>query len=87
MSNAETIVNRLGGPAAVMGALGVKKAAVSNAVVAGSFPSSWYLPLALMGKEAGIEVPVSLFRWRSVDAHSLQECVLDCHVSSGADDT
>ncbi len=87
MSNAETIVSALGGPAAIMEALGVKKAAVSNNVTAGSFPPAWFLPLLLMGKEAGVYVPVSLFRWRSSDACSLQDCKVEIHVSNAAGDT
>lgn len=75
MSTAETIVADLGGPAVIMGALGVGKAAVSNNVVAGSFPSSWYFVLHAMGREKGVSVPLSLFRWRSVASHTVADCV------------
>lgn len=87
MSNTEAIVRALGGPSAIMHALGVKKAAVSNNVIAGSFPSAWFVPLLLLGKEAGVDVPVSLFRWRSVDACSLQDCKVEFHVLKAANDT
>ncbi|WP_119309665.1 hypothetical protein [Cohaesibacter haloalkalitolerans] len=84
MSTARSIVSDLGAGAVAV-RLGVGASAVSNNVVIGSFPASWFVPLFLMGLEQGVSVPVSLFRWRSVDAHSLQDCEVRFHVSSAAD--
>lgn len=43
-------------------AVGVGLTAVSNAVVRGRFPASWYLPVTALAAEAGVDCPVSLFR-------------------------
>ncbi len=84
MSTAKCIVGDLGA-GSVAKRLGVGASAVSNNVVLGSFPASWFVPLFLMGLEQGVSVPVSLFRWRSVDALSLQGCEVEFHVSGAAD--
>jgi hypothetical protein len=43
---------------------GVGLTAVSNAVVRGHFPSSWYLVCKDLAKEAGIDCPPALFKMR-----------------------
>ena len=64
--------------------LEVGASAVSNNIIRGSFLASWFVPLSLMGLEKDVSVPLSLFRWRSVDACSLQDCKMDFHVSNAA---
>ncbi|WP_319528963.1 hypothetical protein [uncultured Cohaesibacter sp.] len=78
MSTAKSIVADLGAKA-VAARLGVGVTAVSNAVVAGSFPSAWWFELTAMGRERGLDVPVSLFRWRSVSSHTVADCVGSHH--------
>ena len=46
-------------------AVGVGATAVSNAVVRGSFPASWYLAMAGLAAKAGTECPPALFGMRA----------------------
>ena len=84
MSTAKTIINDLGAKQ-IAEQMNVGLSAVYANCDLGSFPASWFVPLFLMGLEKGVSIPVSLFRWRSVDADSLQNCQFDFHVSSAAD--
>lgn len=45
-------------------ALGVLPTAVSNAVVRGRFPSSWFLILSRLAADAGLDCPPELFGMR-----------------------
>ncbi len=44
--------------------LDIGATAISNAVVDGSLPPSWFPTVRRLGIEAGIEVPERLFSWR-----------------------
>jgi len=46
--------------------LGVGKTAVSNAVVRGGFPATWYFRMEKLCAERGIACPPSLFGMRGV---------------------
>lgn len=46
-------------------ALGVKPTAVSNAVVRGTFPASWFLVLQALAREKKAECPPELFGMRA----------------------
>ena len=48
-------------------ALGVGVTAISNAVVAGSFPAAWFDALEALAKEKGKECPRDLFAWRRAE--------------------
>ena len=61
-SSAEQVAERLG-RAKIGSAVGVGLTAVSNAVVAGLFPASWYDDMDRLGRDTGVEVPRSVFRW------------------------
>lgn len=50
--------------------LGLLPTAVSNAVVRGSFPASWYIVIKQLADEAGVECPVELFRMRASEPSS-----------------
>lgn len=45
-------------------AVGVGATAVSNAVVAGRFPSSWYGAVKALADEKGVDCPMDLFAMR-----------------------
>ena len=49
-------------------AVGVGPSAVSNAVVRGSFPASWYLAMAGLAAKAGAECPPALFGMRAANS-------------------
>lgn len=49
-------------------ALGVGATAISNAVVAGSFPAAWFDALEALAKDRGADCPRDLFAWRKADA-------------------
>jgi hypothetical protein len=53
------------GRVAIAEAIGVGLTAVSNNVVKGSFPSSWYLALKELAEAQGIECPPALFRMKT----------------------
>ena len=48
-------------------ALGVGVTAISNAVVAGSFPAAWFDALEALAKAKGQECPRDLFAWRRAE--------------------
>jgi len=43
--------------------LGFSQTRISNHVVSGKFPPSWYLQLKIIADEQGYELPHSAFRW------------------------
>lgn len=45
-------------------AMGVTLSAVNEATRSGQFPAAWFLVLQRLGEEAGIDVPVELFRFK-----------------------
>lgn len=47
--------------------LGVGATAVSNSVVSGKFPPSWFVVMQALCKDAGIECPPSLFGMKSTN--------------------
>lgn len=49
-------------------ALGVGKTAISNAVVRGVFPSSWFVTMDSIARNRGIECPPRLFGMREHNA-------------------
>lgn len=52
-------------------ALGVGLTAVSNAVVRGAFPSSWFLVVKSLAEKGGHSCPPELFNMRSVNPPSV----------------
>ena len=66
MTTASQLADALGRKT-IADALDVGLTAVSNAVVRGWFPSSWFLVMESLAKEAGIPCPPELFKMR---AHS-----------------
>ena len=54
------------GRANIARAVGSGTNAVSNAVVAGRLPASWYLAVQALAAQAGVECPDSLFAMRPV---------------------
>jgi len=66
MINAEKIADVLG-RREMAGALGVGSTAISNAVVKGKFPSSWYIIVRDMCCGSGIDCPPRLFQMKSTD--------------------
>lgn len=51
-------------------ALKVGPTAVSNAVVRGAFPASWYVTIAFMCEKEGLPCPPSLFGMRGTEARA-----------------
>jgi len=52
------------GREAIMARLDIKKSAISQACIAGRFPSSWFAVISDMCAEAGIECRRSLFSFK-----------------------
>lgn len=52
-------------------AVGVGATAVSNAVVRGRFPASWFLIIKRLADEAGQECPPALFNLRADDTQKV----------------
>lgn len=67
-------------------ALGVGLTAVSNAVVRGVFPSSWYLAVKSLADAGGHKCPPELFNMRSVGSLHVDRPRLrqDRHTNAGA---
>lgn len=47
-------------------ALGVGLTAVGNAVTDGKFPASWYLILAKLADDKGVDCPMHVFNWKPI---------------------
>lgn len=62
-STVAEIVERLGREA-IMSRLGIKKSAISQACIAGRFPSSWFAVISSMCAEASVSCPMSLFTFK-----------------------
>lgn len=60
MTNASFIADTVG-RAKIADACEVGLTAVSNAVVRGRFPASWYFPVRYLCDEAGIDCPLASF--------------------------
>lgn len=60
MSNASTFANSVG-RANLARAAGVGMTAISNAVVRGWFPPSWFVAAKALADEKGVECPPELF--------------------------
>lgn len=54
-------------------AVGVGLTAVSNAVVRGEFPSSWYLAVKSVADRQGRQCPPDLFKMRSVYTRNVDQ--------------
>lgn len=52
--------------------LGVSKAAISNAVSDGVFPSAWYGVISGMCGEKGIDCPLPIFSFRRLEGEALK---------------
>ena len=52
---------------------GVGLTAVSNAVVRGRFPSSWYVASCTLASEAGIQCPPDLFGQKQVASQTVDK--------------
>lgn len=63
MTTASDLADALGRKA-IADALGVLPTAVSNAVVRGWFPSSWFLAVKAIADQEGQECPPELFKMR-----------------------
>ena len=63
MENVTSILDQLE-RGAVSKRLSVQKKTVWVAENAGVFPAAWFEQISSMGKEKGVEVPMSLFNWR-----------------------
>lgn len=50
--------------------VGVGMTAVSNGVVRGQFPASWYVVCLNLAEEAGVDCPPELFGQKSIEASS-----------------
>jgi hypothetical protein len=55
----------------LVAALPVGATAVSNAVVRGRFPSSWFLVACRLAEEAGVECDPALFGMHTLDTHNV----------------
>jgi len=64
MTQASQLADALGRKA-IADAAGVGLTAVSNAVVRGWFPSSWFLVCKALADGAGVECPPHLFKMRT----------------------
>jgi len=64
MTTPREIAEKLGRPE-MAARLGVGLGMISAAVVAKEFPSSWYMTVLQMGREKGIYVPDSVFKWKA----------------------
>lgn len=60
LTTASNLADRLGRQH-IADACGVGLTAVSNAVVRGSFPPSWFLAVQVLAAKSGVECPPSLF--------------------------
>jgi hypothetical protein len=67
MMNALTFADAVGRKK-IAEALGVGATAVSNGVVRGKFPSSWFLACQDLAHEAGVDCPPELFGMRTTAA-------------------
>lgn len=63
MTTASQLADALGRKT-IADALDVGLTAVSNAVVRGWFPSSWFLVIEALAKDAGVACPPELFKMR-----------------------
>lgn len=76
------------GRRAMADALNVGLTAVSNNVVKGSYPSSWYLALKRLADDAAVECPPALFRMKegrpSQDVDADADCKSNGKRQSGA---
>jgi hypothetical protein len=70
MTTASDLADALGRKT-IADALGVLPQAVSNAVVRGWFPSSWFLAVKAIADGAGQECPPELFKMRVGATHSV----------------
>ena len=69
MTQAVTIADKLG-RTELAKAIGVGSTAISNAVIRGKFPPSWYLVVSQMCSRAGIDCPPELFQMKSTNGVS-----------------
>lgn len=69
MTQVSSICDKVGRPV-VARRLGVGLTAVSNAVVAGVFPASWYAGVKSLCDERGIDCPMSAFNWKAVSGEA-----------------
>lgn len=67
MTSTSTIADALGRKV-IAKAVGVGDTAVSNAVVRGKFPPSWFIAISNMAAAKGIECPPDLFGMKTADA-------------------
>jgi hydrogenase/urease accessory protein HupE len=71
MSNASTFANAVG-RANLAKAAGVGMTAISNAVVRGWFPPSWFVAAKALADEKGVECPPELFGMKLPGAEAAQ---------------
>jgi hypothetical protein len=64
MSKASILADALGRKS-MSDAVGVGLTAISNAVIRGWFPSSWFLAVKELADQKGVECPPDLFRMRT----------------------
>lgn len=72
MSRVSEICSKVG-RGRIADALGVSKAAVSNAVADNKFPASWYPGVRDLCAEAKVNCPEGLFNWKSPASAPSQE--------------
>lgn len=73
MYNARDIVNALGRDS-IIKRMGVSTQSVSDAVVTGTFPPAWYVPLVQLAHERGVgDLPLAAFRWRALKSTGSKE--------------
>ena len=53
--------------------LGVRKAAIANAVADGRFPSRWYKVISRMCEDSGIDCPLNAFNFADENAPRQKE--------------
>lgn len=72
MMNTETLATALGRKN-IAAALNVLPTAVSNAVVRGSFPPSWFIACKRLADEIGVECPPELFKMMGLTESGVQQ--------------
>lgn len=71
--NAQSLADALGRQT-IADACGVGLTAVSNAVVRGRFPSSWFLAVQSLAAQSGLECPPALFRMKGAPHNVNGKC-------------
>lgn len=85
MTNTQHIADQIG-QRQIATALGVGTTAVSNAVVRGSFPTSWFLVVKRLCDERGVDCPETAFNFKLPSDDARVSCLSDSHGPAPAPD-